>query len=120
MGALYGALQRGRWRGECDCGLLRGPGAAHGARVQAGVRDGVVGGCLGGTQIGVFRLALVLPPHVTLLGGHFGNSGLYRLRNHGTSDGRSWTMTRTVARRVSLANSHGLAVAVKAGHKALS
>ena len=52
---LLGALQRGRWRGECGCGLLRGPGAAHGARVQAGARDGGVGGCLGGTQIGVFR-----------------------------------------------------------------
>ena len=119
MGALYGALQRGRWRGECSCGLLRG-GAVHGGRVQAGVRDGVVGGCLGGTQIGVFRLALPLPRHVTLLGGHFGNSGLYRLRNHGTSDDRTLTTPRPVELRVAWATSHGLAVAVKAGHKASS
>ena len=54
MGALYGALQRGRWRGECGCGLLRG-GVAHGARVQAGARDGGVGGCLGGTEGQVVR-----------------------------------------------------------------
>ena len=30
-------------------------------------------------------------------GGHFGNSGLYRLRNHGTSDGRTWTTPRAAA-----------------------
>ena len=119
MGALYGALQRGRWRGECGCGLLRG-GTAHGGRVRVAVRDGVVGGCLGGTQIGVFRLALPLPRHVTLLGGHLGNSGLYRLRNHGTSEGRAWTSTRAVSCRVSWATSQGRAVAVREEHSPLS
>jgi hypothetical protein len=115
MGASNVALQRGRWRGECGCGLLRG-GAAHGARVQAGARDGGVGGCLGGTQIGVFRLALPLPRHVTLLGGHFGNSGLYRLRNYGTSDDRTLTTPRPVERRVAWATSQGRAVAVREEH----
>jgi hypothetical protein len=119
MGALYGALQRGRWRGECGCGLLRGE-TADGARVRAAARDGGVGGFLGGTQIGVFRLALPLPRHVTLLGGHFGNSGLYRLRNHGTSDDRTLTTPRPVERRVAWATSQGLAVAEEAAHKALS
>ena len=119
MGALYGALQRGRWRGECGCGLLRG-GVAHGARVQAGARDGGVGGCLGGTEGQVVRLALELPPHVTLLGGHFGNSKLYRLRNHGTSEGRTWTSTSATAWRVYWATLQGPAVAVTAGHKASS
>ena len=119
MGALYGALQRGRWRGECGCGLLRG-GTTDGARVQAGARDGVVGGCLGSTLHGVVRLALPLPCYVTLLGGHFGNSSRYRLGNHGTSDGRTFTTPRPVERRVSLATSQGLAVAVRAVHNDLS
>jgi hypothetical protein len=119
MGALYGALQRGRWRGECGCGLLRGE-TADGARVQAGARDGGFGGCLGGTQIGVFRLDLPLPRHVTLLGGHFGNSKFYRLRNHGTSDGRTLTTPRPVERRVALATSQGPAVAVRAVHNGSS
>jgi hypothetical protein len=120
MGALYGALQRGRWWGECGCGLLRGPGAAHGARVQAGARDGGVGGCLGGTEGQVVRLALPLPRYVTLLGGHFGNSKFYRLRNHGTSDGRTLTTPRPVERRVALATSQGPAVAVRAVHNGSS
>ena len=99
---------------------MRGPGAAHGARVQAGARDGGVGGCLGGTEGQVVRLALPLPRHVTLLGGHFGNSKLYRLRNHGTSDDRTLTTPRPVELRVAWATSQGLAVAVKAVHKASS
>ena len=118
MGALYGALQRGRWRGECGCGLLRG-GTADGARVQARARGGGGGG-LGSMLHGVVRLALPLPCYVTLLGGHFGNSRLYRLRNHGTSDGRTLTTPRPVERRVSLATSQGPAVAVRAVHNDLS
>ena len=104
MGALYGALQRGRWRGECGCGLLR-EGAADGARVRAAARDVGVGDGLGGTEGQVVRLALPLPRHVTLLGGHFGNSSRYRLGNHGTSDGRTLTTPRPVERRVALATS---------------
>ena len=74
MGALYGALQRGRWRGECGCGLLRG-GTADGARVQAGARDGGVGGCLGGGKSRVVR-ALRLVPFLAVVARHgFGNSG---------------------------------------------
>ena len=72
---LLGALQRGRWRGECSCGLLRGPGAAHGGRVQAGAHDGGVGGCLGGgkTRVGC---ALPLVPFLAVVARHgFGNSG---------------------------------------------
>jgi hypothetical protein len=114
MGALYGALQRGRWRGECGCGLLRG-GTADGARVQARARGGGGGG-LGSMLHGVVRLALPLPCYVTLLGGHFGNSSRYRLGNHGTSDGRTLTTSRPVERRVSLATSQGPAVAVRAVH----
>ena len=73
MGALYGALQRGRWRGECGCGLLRGPGAAHGGRVRVAVRDGGVGGCLGG---GKSRIACALPlvPLAAVARHGFGNS----------------------------------------------
>ena len=80
-------------------GLLRG-GAAYGGRVGFASRHGGVGGCLGGKKHGAFRHGLELPPNVTLLGGHFGNSGLYGLRNHGTSDDRTWTTTRVFARRV--------------------
>ena len=115
MGALYGALQRGRWRGECGCGLLRG-GAADRGRVQAGARDGGVGGCLGGTEGQVGRLALPLPRHVTLLGGHFGNSSRYRLGNHGTSDGRTLTTPRPVELRVAWATSQPRAGAVREEH----
>ena len=49
-------------------------------------------------------------------GGHFGNSGLYRLRNHGTSDGRTWTTPRAAASCVALATSQGRAVAVREVH----
>ena len=48
----------------------------------------------------VLRNGLELPPHVTLLGGHFGNSGQSMLCNHGTSDDRTWTTTPVFARRV--------------------
>ena len=118
MGALYGALQRGRWRGECGCGLLRG-GTADGARVQARARDGGGGG-LGSMLHGVVRLALPLPCYVTLLGGHFGNSSRYRLGNHGTSEGRTWTSTSATPWRVYWATLQGQAVAVGAGHIDLS
>ncbi len=53
-------------------------------------------------------------------GGHFGNSGLYRLRNHGTSDGRTWTTPRAAASCVALATSQGRAGAVGDVHKALN
>ena len=69
-----------------------------------------------GTQIGVFRLALLLPRHVTLFAGHFGNSGQSMLRNHGTSDDRTLTTPRAVARRVAWATSQGRAVAVREEH----
>ena len=46
-------------------------------------------------------------------GGHFGNSGLYRLRNHGTSDGRTWTSARAIAWCVHWATLHGRAGAVR-------
>jgi hypothetical protein len=55
MGALYGALQRGCWRGECGCGLLRG-GTADGAQVQAAARDVGVGDGLGGVKVALFVL----------------------------------------------------------------
>ena len=45
-------------------------------------------------------------------GGHFGSSGLYRLRNHGTSDGRTWPIARAAAGRVQWATSQGRAGAV--------
>ena len=74
MGALYGALQRGRWRGECGCGLLRG-GTADGARVRAAARDVGVGDGLGG---GKSRIVCALPlVHLAAaVARHgFGNSG---------------------------------------------
>ena len=52
-----------------------------------------------------------LPP-----GGHFGNSGQTMLRNHGTSDGRTWTQTRAVSCRVSASTLHGRAGAVRGEH----
>ena len=42
-------------------------------------------------------------------GGHFGNSMRYRLRNHGTSDGRTWTSARAVSCRVRWAPLRGRA-----------
>ena len=53
-------------------------------------------------------------------GGHFGNSMRYRLRNHGTSDGRTWTSARAVEPRVHWATSQGPAVAVREVHNALN
>ena len=61
MGALYGALQRGRWRGECGCGLLRG-GTADGARVQAAARDIGVGDGLGGGKSRIVCALPLVPP----------------------------------------------------------
>ena len=45
-------------------------------------------------------------------GGHFGNSMRYRLRNHGTSDGRTWLIARAAAGYVQSATSQGRAGAV--------
>ena len=45
-------------------------------------------------------------------GGHFGNSMRYRLRNHGTSDGRTWPIARAATGRVQWATSQGRAGAV--------
>ena len=72
MGALYGALQRGRWQGQCGCGLLRG-GTADGARVRAAARDGGVGGFLGE---GLRRIVCALPlvPLAVVARHGFGNS----------------------------------------------
>ena len=53
-------------------------------------------------------------------GGHFGNSMRYRLRNHGTSDDRTWTMTRAVSCCVSWAPLRGRAGAERRVHKALN
>ena len=49
-------------------------------------------------------------------GGHFGSSGLYRLRNHGTSDGQTWTSARAVAWCVHWATLQGRTVAVREVH----
>ena len=52
------------------------------------------------------------------LGGHFGNSMRYRLRNHGTSDGRTWPIARAAAGLVQWATSQGRSGAVGDVHKA--
>ena len=71
---LLGALQRGRWRGECGCGLLRGPGRPMGVGFRPVLATAASEAALaqGLRRVGC---ALRLVPFLAVVARHgFGNS----------------------------------------------